>query len=107
MSCGPAAGTVSVAGVLGYLPQTLPLAGDLTVAEVLGDRPGARRRWTPSSPATPSEEHFTTIGDDWDIEERTRAQLDRLGLGDVAARPGGCAPSAAARSSPSAWRRSC
>ncbi|MEV4189707.1 ATP-binding cassette domain-containing protein, partial [Streptosporangium canum] len=30
-----------------------------------------------------SEEHFTTIGNDWDIEERTRAQLDRLGLGDV------------------------
>lgn len=27
-----------------------------------------------------AEEHFTTIGDDWDIEERTRAQLDRLGL---------------------------
>jgi ATPase subunit of ABC transporter with duplicated ATPase domains len=31
-----------------------------------------------------SEEHFATIGDDWDIEERTRAQLDRLGLGDLA-----------------------
>lgn len=30
-----------------------------------------------------AEEHFTTIGDDWDIEERTRAQLDRLGLTDL------------------------
>ena len=30
------------------------------------------------------EEHFTVIGTDWDIEERTRAQLDRLGLGDLA-----------------------
>lgn len=30
-----------------------------------------------------SEEHFTVIGDDWDIEERTRAQLDRLGLADL------------------------
>ena len=30
------------------------------------------------------ERHFTTIGNDWDIEERTRAQLDRLGLGDLA-----------------------
>ncbi|MQS40031.1 ATP-binding cassette domain-containing protein, partial [Streptomyces katsurahamanus] len=29
-------------------------------------------------------EHFTTIGDDWDIEERTRAQLDRLGLAGLA-----------------------
>jgi ATPase subunit of ABC transporter with duplicated ATPase domains len=31
-----------------------------------------------------SEEHFTTIGDDWDVEERTRAQLDRLGLAGLA-----------------------
>jgi ATPase subunit of ABC transporter with duplicated ATPase domains len=31
-----------------------------------------------------SEEHFTAIGDDWDIEERTRAQLDRLGLPGLA-----------------------
>jgi ATPase subunit of ABC transporter with duplicated ATPase domains len=31
-----------------------------------------------------SEEHFTIIGDDWDIEERTRAQLDRLGLAGLA-----------------------
>ncbi|MFC7100731.1 ABC-F family ATP-binding cassette domain-containing protein [Nonomuraea rubra] len=31
-----------------------------------------------------SEEHFTTIGTDWDIEERTRAQLDRLGLAGLA-----------------------
>ncbi|TDU83866.1 ATPase subunit of ABC transporter with duplicated ATPase domains [Kribbella voronezhensis] len=30
-----------------------------------------------------AEEHFTTVGDDWDIEERTVAQLDRLGLGGL------------------------
>jgi ATPase subunit of ABC transporter with duplicated ATPase domains len=30
------------------------------------------------------ERHFATIGDDWDIEERTRAQLDRLDLADLA-----------------------
>ena len=30
------------------------------------------------------EDVFTAIGDDWDIEERTRAQLDRLGLGHIA-----------------------
>jgi ATPase subunit of ABC transporter with duplicated ATPase domains len=30
-----------------------------------------------------SEEHFTTVGTDWDIEERARAELDLLGLGDV------------------------
>ena len=30
------------------------------------------------------DEVFAAIGDDWDIEERTRAQLDRLGLGHIA-----------------------
>ena len=27
---------------------------------------------------------FAAIGEDWDVEERTRAQLDRLGLGHIA-----------------------
>ena len=44
----PSGGSVTVDGVLGYLPQTLPLVGDLTVAEVLGvaerDRGPARHR---------------------------------------------------------------
>ena len=37
----PVGGSVSVQGTLGYLPQSLPLAGDLTVADVLGVAPGA------------------------------------------------------------------
>ncbi|MCC5578498.1 ABC-F family ATP-binding cassette domain-containing protein [Microtetraspora sp. AC03309] len=78
----PGGGSVSVNGVLGYLPQSLPLAGDLTVAEVLGIAPViAALNAIESGDA--SEEHFTAIGNDWDIEERTRAQLDRLGLGDL------------------------
>ncbi|GAA3112929.1 ribosomal protection-like ABC-F family protein [Streptosporangium carneum] len=78
----PSRGTVSVEGVLGYLPQSLPLVGDLTVAEVLGIAPVIRALDAIES-GDASEEHFATIGNDWDIEERTRAQLDRLGLGDV------------------------
>ncbi|BAL87535.1 putative ABC transporter ATP-binding protein [Actinoplanes missouriensis 431] len=79
----PAAGSVSVRGVLGYLPQHLPFAGDQTVAQVLGaDRILAALHAIEGGDA--SEEHFTTIGNDWDIEERSRAELDRLGLGDVA-----------------------
>lgn len=78
----PAAGSVTVEGVLGYLPQTLPLVGDLTVAEVLEIAPVIRALNAIES-GDASEEHFTTIGNDWDIEERTHAQLDRLGLGDV------------------------
>ncbi|MFJ5676474.1 ribosomal protection-like ABC-F family protein [Streptomyces sp. NPDC093097] len=78
----PGTGSVSVAGTLGYLPQTLPLSGDLTVAEVLGVVAIIRAIDAVES-GDVDEEHFTTIGDDWDIEERTRAQLDRLGLADL------------------------
>lgn len=75
----PGSGSVAVSGTLGHLPQTLPLTGDLTVAEVLGVAPVIRAIDAVES-GDVTEEHFTTIGDDWDIEERTRAQLDRLGL---------------------------
>ncbi|MFJ3445301.1 ABC-F family ATP-binding cassette domain-containing protein [Streptomyces sp. NPDC086081] len=79
----PATGSLSVGGTLGYLPQTLPLTGDLTVAEVLGVAAVIRALDAVES-GDVSEEHFATIGDDWDIEERTRAQLDRLGLAGLA-----------------------
>ncbi|MBC9712837.1 ABC-F family ATP-binding cassette domain-containing protein [Streptomyces sp. TRM66268-LWL] len=79
----PTAGSVSVGGTLGYLPQSLPLTGSLTVAEVLGIADVIRALDAVES-GDVAEEHFTTIGDDWDIEERTRAQLDRLGLTGLA-----------------------
>ncbi|MFC9258741.1 ABC-F family ATP-binding cassette domain-containing protein [Streptomyces hydrogenans] len=79
----PTAGSVTVGGGLGYLPQSLPLTGDLTVGDVLGVADVIRALDAVES-GDVSEEHFTTIGDDWDIEERTRAQLDRLGLGGLA-----------------------
>ncbi|AWT47233.1 MULTISPECIES: ribosomal protection-like ABC-F family protein [Streptomyces] len=79
----PATGSVTVGGTLGYLPQSLPLTGDLTVGEVLGVAEVIRALDAVES-GDVSEEHFTTIGDDWDIEERTRAQLDRLGLAGLA-----------------------
>ncbi|MFI5715737.1 ABC-F family ATP-binding cassette domain-containing protein [Nocardia sp. NPDC051750] len=78
----PAGGSVAVDGVLGYLPQTLPLTGDMAVAELLGIAPVLAALAAVES-GDAAEEHFTTIGSDWDIEERTRAQLDRLGLGDL------------------------
>ncbi|SDJ97083.1 ABC-F family ATP-binding cassette domain-containing protein [Nonomuraea jiangxiensis] len=79
----PTGGTVSVQGVLGYLPQSLPFDGDLSVAEVLGIAPVIRALDAIEAGDT-NEEHFTTIGNDWDIEERTRAQLDRLDLAELA-----------------------
>ncbi|MGW1200285.1 ribosomal protection-like ABC-F family protein [Streptomyces sp. NPDC002536] len=75
----PGTGAVAVGGTLGYLPQSLPLTGDLTVAEVLGIAAIIQAIDAVES-GDVDEKHFTTIGDDWDIEERTRAQLDRLGL---------------------------
>ncbi|MDG4798168.1 ribosomal protection-like ABC-F family protein [Micromonospora sp. WMMD1082] len=79
----PTGGGVTVDGVLGYLPQNLPLTGELTVAEVLGVAPAlAALRAIEAGDA--SEENFAAVGDDWDVEERSHAELDRLGLGEVA-----------------------
>ncbi|AFM18643.1 ATPase component of ABC transporters with duplicated ATPase domain [Mycolicibacterium chubuense NBB4] len=79
----PAAGSVTVDGVIGYLPQTLPLLDDRSVGEVLGvaEVIGALDALAAGDAG---EEVFAAIGDDWDVEERTRAQLDRLGLGHLA-----------------------
>ncbi|TRV80688.1 ABC-F family ATP-binding cassette domain-containing protein [Streptomyces sp. 130] len=79
----PAAGSVTVDGTLGYLPQSLPLTADLSVSEVLGVDAVIRALDAVES-GDVDEKHFAVIGDDWDIEERTRAQLDRLGLDGLA-----------------------
>jgi ATPase subunit of ABC transporter with duplicated ATPase domains len=79
----PTGGSVTVEGILGHLPQSLPLAGGLTVADVLGVAPVIRALDAIEAGDT-AEEHFAAVGDDWDVEERSRAQLDRLGLGGVA-----------------------
>jgi ATPase subunit of ABC transporter with duplicated ATPase domains len=78
----PTSGSVTATGVVGYLPQTLPLTGDLSIAEVLGVAPVIAALHAVES-GDASEEHFATIGSDWDVEERTQAALDRLGLGDL------------------------
>jgi ATPase subunit of ABC transporter with duplicated ATPase domains len=78
----PSSGSITTDGVLGYLPQDLPLNGEPSVAEVLGVAPILDAIAAVES-GDAAEAHFTTIGTDWDIEERTRAQLDRLGLADL------------------------
>ncbi|WP_019815339.1 ABC-F family ATP-binding cassette domain-containing protein [Saccharomonospora saliphila] len=78
----PDRGSVTVDGTVGYVPQDLPLTGDRTVAEVLGVAP-VIAALDAIAAGDASEEHFTTIGDDWDIEERTTAELERLGLGGL------------------------
>ncbi|MEU6330109.1 ABC-F family ATP-binding cassette domain-containing protein [Streptomyces sp. NPDC047049] len=75
----PTAGSVKVAGEVGYLPQHAPLDTHLKVDEALGIA-AARAALHAIEGGDPSEEHFTAIGDDWDVEERARATLDQLGL---------------------------
>jgi ATPase subunit of ABC transporter with duplicated ATPase domains len=75
----PASGSVRVSGEVGYLPQNLTLDTRLSVDQVLGiDRARAALHAIEAGDA--AEEHFAAVGDDWDIEERTRATLDQLGL---------------------------
>src|SRR6516164_285059 len=79
----PAAGSVAVAGELGYLRQNLALGSPRTrVDEALGiARVVAAVRAIEAGDA--SEENFARVGEDWDAEERARATLDRLGLEQV------------------------
>ncbi|MBX8688835.1 ATP-binding cassette domain-containing protein [Mycobacterium sp. 20091114027_K0903767] len=79
----PTAGSVVADGAIGYLPQSLPFTADLTVAAVLGIAP-VLDALAALADGNASDEVFTTIGEDWDIEERSRAQLDRLGLDGLA-----------------------
>jgi ATPase subunit of ABC transporter with duplicated ATPase domains len=79
----PSAGSVTADGAVGYLPQSLPFTADLTVAAVLGVAP-VLDALAALADGDAGEDVFATIGDDWDIEERSRAQLDRLGLDDLA-----------------------
>ncbi|MEV4396368.1 ABC-F family ATP-binding cassette domain-containing protein [Nonomuraea sp. NPDC049607] len=78
----PGSGSVSVTGEVGYLPQNVPLEGSRTVSDLL-EISGKRAALHAVESGDVAEEHFTVIGDDWDVEERARAELDRLGLGHI------------------------
>ncbi|WP_242894233.1 ABC-F family ATP-binding cassette domain-containing protein [Actinomadura litoris] len=78
----PAAGKINVAGEVGYLPQSLPLDGAGTVSDLLGIS-AVRAALHAIERGEATEENFAAVGDDWDVEERARAELDRLGLGEV------------------------
>ncbi|MBJ7340757.1 ABC-F family ATP-binding cassette domain-containing protein [Mycolicibacterium sp.] len=82
----PTTGSITLDGTVGYLPQTLPLTdagADRTVADVLGVAP-VIAALDALAAGDASEAVFTAIGDDWDVEERLGAHLDRLGLTDLA-----------------------
>ncbi|MGY1439084.1 ABC-F family ATP-binding cassette domain-containing protein [Streptomyces reniochalinae] len=78
----PEVGSVKVAGEVGYLPQDLTLDTSLRVDQALGIA-RARAALHAIEAGDVAEEHFTAVGDDWDVEERARATLDELGLAHV------------------------
>ncbi|MFH9859268.1 ABC-F family ATP-binding cassette domain-containing protein [Streptomyces sp. NPDC017202] len=78
----PSDGTVRTAGEIGHLPQNVTLDTSLRVDEVLGI--AARRAALHAiEGGDGAEEHFETLGDDWDVEERALATLGELGLGRI------------------------
>ncbi|GAA1275487.1 ATP-binding cassette domain-containing protein [Sphaerisporangium rubeum] len=79
----PSAGSVTVSGSLAYLPQNVTLDTGMRVEEALGiaERRAALRA---IEAGDVREEHFTVLGDDWDVEERALATLGGLGLDGVA-----------------------
>ncbi|HEU4811392.1 MAG TPA: ATP-binding cassette domain-containing protein [Nocardioides sp.] len=83
----PATGHVQVAGEVGYLPQDITLDTAQPVAEFLGIaavRSAVRALEAGSLDEEGMATALATIGDDWDIEHRAVAELERLGLpGDV------------------------
>ena len=78
----PSSGGIVVDGTVGYLPQTLPFDADRTVADVLGATP-IIAALDALAAGDASDAVFAAIGDDWDVEERLRAQLARLGLSQL------------------------
>ncbi|MEY9849137.1 ATPase subunit of ABC transporter with duplicated ATPase domains [Streptacidiphilus sp. BW17] len=78
----PEAGRIRIDGTLGYLPQHLPLAADLPVDVALGIA-AKRAALHAIERGEATDENYAAIGDDWDVEERALAELDRLGLGHL------------------------
>lgn len=78
----PSGGSVTVGGSLAYLPQNITLDTALRVDQALGiaERRDALRA---IESGDVREEHFETVGEDWDVEERAIATLGSLGLGGI------------------------
>jgi ATPase subunit of ABC transporter with duplicated ATPase domains len=75
-------GAVRTHGEVGYLPQAITLGTHQSVSDLLGIT-AARNALHAIEAGETGEDVFAAIGDDWDVEERARAWLDRLGLDRV------------------------
>ena len=96
-------GQIVTTGEVDYLPQTLTLGVDATVADLLGITPkiAALRAIEAGDVAT---RHFDALGDDWDIEVRAEEALREIGL-DAAGLGAGVGVGAAASAGATALDR--
>ncbi|BAX97089.1 putative ABC transporter, ATP-binding protein [Mycobacteroides stephanolepidis] len=75
----PTSGMVHTSGHIGYLPQDLTIRADQSVPDLLGLTPVLAAIAAIENGST-DQADFDIVGDDWDLAERVRAELDRLGL---------------------------
>ncbi len=78
----PGSGAVRTRGEVGYLPQAITLGTHRSVSDLLGIT-ATRNALHAIEAGETTEAAFAAVGDDWDVEERAGAWLDRLGLGGV------------------------
>jgi ATPase subunit of ABC transporter with duplicated ATPase domains len=78
----PLSGSVSARGEVGYLPQDLTLDTTAAVASLLGIA-SVRTAIRAIEAGSVDQAAFDAVGDDWDVEDRAREWLARLGLGHV------------------------
>jgi ATPase subunit of ABC transporter with duplicated ATPase domains len=75
----PTRGSVTVAGEVGHLPQDLTLDRSRRADDVLGIGAALRAlRALDAGSGDPAD--LEAVGDQWDVEERAVAELERLGL---------------------------
>jgi ATPase subunit of ABC transporter with duplicated ATPase domains len=79
----PTSGLVRAGGEVGYLPQAITLGTGRSVSDMLGIT-AARHALRAIEAGQADQEAFAAVGDDWDVEERARAWLDRLGPSNLA-----------------------
>ena len=75
----PTSGTLATTGDVAYLPQNVNLGTAQTIADLLGIT--ARRNAIRAIESGDVDlAHFEAVADDWDVETRAAAVLDRVGL---------------------------
>ena len=75
----PTSGHTQVTGEIGYLPQDLSTDVGRAVTDFLGIAEVVEAVAAVEAGSV-DQRHYDTIGDDWDVEERARSELARLGL---------------------------